>query len=146
MILGHYPIAVSPLPPDTRLVQAKCQHCGSISGVSKWVRWRGFLTRCPNCGYLIGEPWHFSDIVWLSMLLNVASVFFTLRPHVAGLLVSSWLWLNLQVDVRGDLEGVGRATYFATVLLAPLVVNVVIHRIHQTDLHRGGAAVVSEAK
>ena len=92
----------------------------------------------------MGQRWRFSDILWLSGLLNVASFFFTLRPHLASALVPAWVLFFDAVE-DGLVERFGRSAYVAAVLFAPLIVNIIIYLRHQSDLGPQSSNDASEA-
>lgn len=139
---GRYPLAVFPIPTGSRLAVVSCGRCGSQSGVSRWDDWNGFFVECPLCGRVLGKSWKLGIILWASLLLNVFSFFFTMRPRAAAgaaLMHAAFIVVGGYVVARFEQIDALMVAYIMILLFVPLVWNLFLYMNHEADAEHAAA-------
>jgi hypothetical protein len=112
-----------------------CYHCRRKLKLDAWEQWNGFLVQCPHCFQLHGHSWNAFAVLFVSLILNGFSFFFTMRWKKALILCSIFIaaygsMFKLTEQVSDNLQ----LLVMGIVMGGPVMINAVLLILHERDL------------
>lgn len=128
-----YPLA-KPGATDDRSAKP-CYHCGKKLKLGSWEQWNGFLVQCPHCFQLHGHSWNAFAVLFVSLILNGFSFFFTLRWKKAIILCSVFIaaYASMFKLTERASDNV-QLLVMGIVMAGPVLINAVVLIQHERDL------------